>query len=184
MRRGSRMPSRAVSSHARSSRSSAVCSRLPFAWGHSAPSRHAAVRVPCHRPHALVTCTPWFSSSLIADIQHCVNPRTKFLVRASYLQIYNEVISDLLKPERTNLQIHEDKKKGVFVENLSEWVVTSPSEVSQKARPRPPRLLPTALVLFPPFSSREGTISRAPHPLPSARIPTSPHPAAAPRSMG
>lgn len=45
-----------------------------------------------------------------------MNTRMKFLVRASFLQIYNEVISDLLKPERTNLTIREDKRKGVFVE--------------------------------------------------------------------
>lgn len=53
----------------------------------------------------------------------------RFLVRASYLQIYNEVISDLLKPERSNLLIREDKKKGVYVEGLSEWVVRSPQEI-------------------------------------------------------
>jgi len=41
---------------------------------------------------------------------------TKFMVRASYLQIYNETVSDLLKTERSNLQIREDKKKGLFVE--------------------------------------------------------------------
>lgn len=52
-------------------------------------------------------------------------------MRASYLQIYNEVISDLLKPERTNLIIREDKRRGVFVEGLSEWVVRSPGEVYQ-----------------------------------------------------
>ena len=39
------------------------------------------------------------------------------------------MISDLLKPERTNLVIREDKKKGVFVEGLSEWVVRSPQEI-------------------------------------------------------
>ena len=54
---------------------------------------------------------------------------SRFLVRASYLQIYNEVISDLLKPQRTNLQIREDKRKGVYVEGLSEWVVRSPAEI-------------------------------------------------------
>ena len=53
----------------------------------------------------------------------------KYLVRASYLQIYNEQISDLLKPERSNLTIREDKKKGVYVEGLSEWVVRSPAEI-------------------------------------------------------
>lgn len=66
---------------------------------------------------------------IFSYIQHTVNARTKFLVRASFLQIYNEVISDLLKPERTNLTIREDKKKGVFVEGLSEWVVRSPQEI-------------------------------------------------------
>lgn len=51
-------------------------------------------------------------------IQSCSNSSTKFMVRASYLQIYNEVVADLLRPERTNLQIREDKKRGVFVEVL------------------------------------------------------------------
>jgi hypothetical protein len=58
-------------------------------------------------------------------IEQNLSVRTRFLVRASYLQIYNEQISDLLKPERNNLTIREDKKKGVFVEGLSEWVVRS-----------------------------------------------------------
>jgi Kinesin motor domain len=53
----------------------------------------------------------------------------RFLVRASYLQIYNEAISDLLKPERSNLSIREDKKRGVYVDGLSEWVVRSPAEI-------------------------------------------------------
>ena len=51
------------------------------------------------------------------------------MVRASYLQIYNEVISDLLKVERTRLKIVEDRKKGVSVEGLSEWAVRSPNEI-------------------------------------------------------
>ena len=63
-------------------------------------------------------------------ISSSVSPRLRFLVRASYLQIYNEVISDLLKPERTNLAIREGKYGGVFVEGLSEWVVRSPEEIS------------------------------------------------------
>lgn len=51
------------------------------------------------------------------------------MVRASYLQIYNEYISDLLRTERTNLHIREDKKKGVYVEGLSEWAVRTPNEI-------------------------------------------------------
>ena len=51
------------------------------------------------------------------------------MVRASYLQIYNENISDLLKTDRSSLQIREDKKRGVFVEGLSEWAVRTPHEI-------------------------------------------------------
>ena len=39
-----------------------------------------------------------------------------------------QVISDLLKPERQNLTIKEDRRRGVFVDGLSEWVVRSPHE--------------------------------------------------------
>lgn len=66
---------------------------------------------------------------IFGHIQQHASQRMRFLVRASYLQIYNEQISDLLKPERNNLSIREDKKRGVFVEGLSEWVVRSPAEI-------------------------------------------------------
>ncbi|KAG6615223.1 kinesin-like protein [Phytophthora cinnamomi] len=66
---------------------------------------------------------------IFCHIQANVSARCRFLVRASYLQIYNESISDLLKPERTNLTIREDRRRGVFVEGLSEWVVRSPEEI-------------------------------------------------------
>ena len=62
-------------------------------------------------------------------IESFSSPDTKFMVRASYLQIYNESISDLLKPEKISLQIREDKKKGVFVEGLSEWAVRNPADI-------------------------------------------------------
>ena len=62
-------------------------------------------------------------------IGNCSSPNTTFMVRASYLQIYNEIISDLLRSEHVGLQIRECQKKGVYVEGLSEWVVRSPSEV-------------------------------------------------------
>ena len=72
---------------------------------------------------------PRATEEIFGHIENAASDRKKFLVRASYLQIYNEVISDLLKPDRTNLHIREDKRRGVFVEGLSEWVVRSPKEV-------------------------------------------------------
>ena len=41
------------------------------------------------------------------------NENTKFIIPASYLQIYNESISNLLKQKKTNLQIREDKKSNL-----------------------------------------------------------------------
>ncbi|KAJ1400249.1 P-loop containing nucleoside triphosphate hydrolase protein, partial [Ochromonadaceae sp. CCMP2298] len=66
---------------------------------------------------------------IFGHIRQHASARTRFLVRASYLQIYNETISDLLKPQRSNLTIREDKRRGVYVEGLSEWVVRSPAEI-------------------------------------------------------
>ena len=62
-------------------------------------------------------------------IENSSNSRSTFMVRASYLQIYNETISDLLRTDRTGLQIREDRKRGVFVEGLSEWAVRTPNEI-------------------------------------------------------
>ena len=52
-------------------------------------------------------------------------------MRASYLEIYNETIIDLLDPESFNLQIREDIKKGVYVEGLTEEVVGNAREMSE-----------------------------------------------------
>lgn len=62
-------------------------------------------------------------------IENTSNKSKTFMVRASYLQIYNEVITDLLKSDQSPLHIRENKKKGVFVEGLSEWVVRTPHDI-------------------------------------------------------
>lgn len=48
-----------------------------------------------------------------------------FLCKCSFLEIYKEVITDLLNPAATRLQIREDFKRGIHVEGLVEEVVTS-----------------------------------------------------------
>lgn len=50
-------------------------------------------------------------------------------MQVSYLEIYNEVINDLLAPESVNLKIREDQARGVYVDNLKEEVVVSPEQV-------------------------------------------------------
>ncbi|KAI3695489.1 hypothetical protein L1987_78486 [Smallanthus sonchifolius] len=52
-------------------------------------------------------------------------PGREFLLRVSYLEIYNEVINDLLDPTGQNLRIREDAQ-GTYVEGIKEEVVLSP----------------------------------------------------------
>ncbi|KAG8064543.1 hypothetical protein GUJ93_ZPchr0004g40062 [Zizania palustris] len=53
-------------------------------------------------------------------------PGREFLLRVSYLEIYNEVINDLLDPTGQNLRIREDAQ-GTYVEGMKEEVVLSPA---------------------------------------------------------
>lgn len=50
------------------------------------------------------------------------SPDRVFLVRASFLEIYNEEVRDLLAENRT-LQVREDPRRGVFVQSKEEVVV-------------------------------------------------------------
>jgi centromeric protein E len=47
------------------------------------------------------------------------------------MEIYNEIIKDLLAPENNNLKIHEHLERGVYVGDLKEEIVTSPQHVLQ-----------------------------------------------------
>ena len=51
------------------------------------------------------------------------NAKTKFMVSASFLEVYNEEIKDLLNPSDRKLKIHEHPKHGIYVEDLCELVV-------------------------------------------------------------
>ena len=53
------------------------------------------------------------------------------LVRASYLEIYNEDIRDLLsKNSQQKLELKETADKGVYVKGLMQFVVKGVSEIN------------------------------------------------------
>ncbi|KAJ1293587.1 hypothetical protein BS78_01G080100 [Paspalum vaginatum] len=58
--------------------------------------------------------------------------KLRFSCKCSFLEIYNEQILDLLNPNSVNLQIREDTKKGVHVENLTEHEVSNAREALQQ----------------------------------------------------
>jgi len=53
----------------------------------------------------------------------------EFTVKASMLEIYNEKIRDLLDPSKNNLNVREDKQKGIYVDGLTEKSIGNESEV-------------------------------------------------------
>ncbi|KAJ1643533.1 Kinesin-like protein kif15 [Coemansia asiatica] len=52
----------------------------------------------------------------------------KYLCKASYIEIYNESIYDLLDPLMRTCAIREDIKKGIFVDGVTEETVLDPTE--------------------------------------------------------
>ncbi|KAE8803067.1 Kinesin-like protein KIF15 [Hordeum vulgare] len=53
----------------------------------------------------------------------------KYNCKCFFLEIYNEQITDLLDPSSTNLQLREDTRLGVYVENLNKREVTCVSDI-------------------------------------------------------
>ena len=58
--------------------------------------------------------------------------KTQFLIRASYLEIYNEEIRDLLsKNPKNKLDLHEKPDTGVYVKELSYFAVKNVQEINE-----------------------------------------------------
>jgi kinesin family protein 5 len=70
----------------------------------------------------------------IFELIHKSPPDIEYMVRVSYMEIYMEKIRDLLNPSNDNLQIHEDKSRGIYVKGLTEEYVVSANEVFQVMR--------------------------------------------------
>ncbi|XP_038884549.1 kinesin-like protein KIN-7N [Benincasa hispida] len=53
----------------------------------------------------------------------------EFLIRVSYMEIYNEEINDLFAVENNKLPIHESLERGIFVAGLKEEIVSNADQV-------------------------------------------------------
>ena len=61
-------------------------------------------------------------------------PHREFLLRVSYLEIYNEKIHDLLSapvagPQQEEIKLREDSKRGIYATPLKEEIVQSPTQL-------------------------------------------------------
>merc|ERR1711991_1161441 len=55
----------------------------------------------------------------------------KYFITVSYLEIYNEVIKDLLNPSDAHLKIREHPDFGIYVEGLAEIKASSPEDIQK-----------------------------------------------------
>ena len=84
-----------------------------------------------------ITASPGVIPLAITDIFSYIRetPHREFLLRASYLEIYNEKIRDLLSPppppgqEPEEIKLREDGKRGVYATPLREEIVQSPMQL-------------------------------------------------------
>lgn len=71
----------------------------------------------------LPRCIEFLFASINREMRRCEG--LEFLVKCSFIEIYNEQVIDLLSATQTPLSIREDLKLGVYVENLTELAATS-----------------------------------------------------------
>ena len=53
----------------------------------------------------------------------------EFTVKISMSEIYNERIKDLMDPSKDNLKIHEEKGKGVYIQDITEIYCSDEQEI-------------------------------------------------------
>ena len=85
------------------------------------------------------TMSPGIIPQAITDIFSYIRetPRREFLLRVSYLEIYNEKIHDLLSvdpsegvaSQQEEIKLREDSKRGVYATPLKEEIVQSPTQL-------------------------------------------------------
>ncbi|XP_024979643.1 kinesin-like protein KIN-7D, mitochondrial [Cynara cardunculus var. scolymus] len=90
-----------------------------FAYGVTSSGKTHTMHGDCNSPGII----PLAIKDVFSIIQDM--PGREFLLRVSYLEIYNEVINDLLDPTGQNLRVREDAQ-GTYVEGVKEEVVLSP----------------------------------------------------------
>ncbi|KVH93143.1 Kinesin, motor domain-containing protein [Cynara cardunculus var. scolymus] len=100
-----------------------------FAYGVTSSGKTHTMHGDCNSPGII----PLAIKDVFSIIQDM--PGREFLLRVSYLEIYNEVINDLLDPTGQNLRVREDAQRsdhatysfqGTYVEGVKEEVVLSP----------------------------------------------------------
>ncbi|TRY92738.1 hypothetical protein DNTS_024825 [Danionella cerebrum] len=95
-----------------------------FAYGQTSSGKTFTMMGSEHNPGVI----PLAMADVFKTIKSC--PKKEFLLRVSYMEIYNETVTDLLCDswKRKPLEIREGNYKNVYVADLTEELVTSPEQ--------------------------------------------------------
>ncbi|KAM0789248.1 hypothetical protein ACM66B_000091 [Microbotryomycetes sp. NB124-2] len=104
-----------------------------FAYGQTGSGKSHTMMGPNIDDADLKGIIPRITEQIFASIMSSPG-NIEYLVKVSYMEIYMERIRDLLAPDNDNLPVHEDKQRGVYVKDLSEFYVSSSSEVYEIMR--------------------------------------------------
>lgn len=99
-----------------------------FAYGQTSSGKTFTMIGPDSADESLSGIIPRTVSTLFDIIRESPD-HIEYSVKVSYCEIYLEKIRDLIETDLTNLKIHEEKTRGVFIEDLSEHYVSNESEV-------------------------------------------------------
>jgi len=100
-----------------------------FAYGQTGSGKTFSMMGDAESPGII----PLMNGDLFAKLEamRAARPELQFLCLVSYLEIYNEVVKDLLNPSDKQLNIREHPEMGVYVQDLAEIVVRGGADVTR-----------------------------------------------------
>ncbi|BGP48766.1 hypothetical protein JCM10450v2_004642 [Rhodotorula kratochvilovae] len=104
-----------------------------FAYGQTGSGKSHTMMGPNIDDTEMKGIIPRITEQIFASIMSSP-ANLEYLVKVSYMEIYMERIRDLLAPKNDNLPVHEDKQRGVYVKNLSDFYVSNSAEVYEIMR--------------------------------------------------
>lgn len=99
-----------------------------FAYGQTGSGKTYTISGEDNRNLGLI---PLMNRSLFGTVVKRTELGAKFQIVVSYLEIYNEVVNDLLNPSSKELKLREHPSIGVYVENLAELVVNNENDIER-----------------------------------------------------
>ena len=99
-----------------------------FAYGQTSSGKTHTMQGPNIEDIELQGIIPRMVRTVFNQIE-TASEAIEFTVKVSMVEIYMEKIKDLIDPSKDNLRVHEDKQKGVYLQDVSEKYIADENEV-------------------------------------------------------